>query len=125
MRTELIRSVRLHPYRVGLGPSFRLYLYDTDRPSGRYAMRNLLAYELRQHEHGKTTVLFSGEDFSPSCMHADDSDETIAALLGFLTLRPGDTDSEYFEHYTDEQRQFCAQHAETLACEAIACFGED
>lgn len=58
-------------------------------------------------------------------MIAIDSDRALAALLGFLTLRPGDTDDEYFEHYTAVQREYCAQHAETLACEAITRFGED
>ena len=118
----LIRTVRLTPYRAGLGPSFTLRVFDT----GRYHRRgtSLLAYELRQHERGRTTILFNGEEYSPSPLHADDSDRSIAGLLGFLTLRPGDTDREYFTNYTPAQREFCDQHAEALEAEVYTRFGE-
>ncbi len=59
--------------------------------------------------------LFTGEDFGVSPMDADDSDGACRCLLGFLTLRPGDTDPEYFEKYTDEQRAFASDHAEELS----------
>lgn len=71
------------------------------------------------------TVLFEGEDLGCSPMHAIDSDESVAALMGFLTLRPGDTDAEYFENYTPEQMEFCQQHAESLSCEVQARFGDE
>lgn len=122
---ELIRTVRLTPYRKEQGPTFTLRVFDTGKPSARYAMRTVLGYELRQHESGRTSVLFSGDDFQPSCLYADDSDKAIAALLGFLTLRRGDTDSDYFAKYTPDQIAFTEQHAETLSAEAIARFGED
>ena len=64
------------------------------------------------------------EDFAGSPLHADDSDETLRALIGFLTLRPGDTDPEYFEHYTERQRQFCDQDAEALSIYADELCGE-
>jgi hypothetical protein len=121
---EQIRTVRLAPYRPGQGPTFYLTTYDTGRTDDRGCTRQ--AYTLTQHEPGKAPiVLFDGEDFCGSPLHADDSDQTIAALLGFLTLRPGDTDQEYFDRYTPDQIRFCEDHAETLACEAISRFGED
>ena len=120
---ELIRTVRLRPYRRGIGPTFTLRVFDTGRRIARGTSD--LAYELRQHDGKATCVLFAGDGFSSSPMYADDSDKTIAALLGFLTLRPGDTDAEYFEKYTHEQMEYCTQHAETLACEAMNRFGED
>jgi hypothetical protein len=58
-------------------------------------------------------------------MYAIDSDKAVGSLMGFLTLRPGDTDSEYFESYTPEQMHFAETHAEALACEVMARFGED
>jgi hypothetical protein len=86
----------------------------------------MIGYRLTQREPGRAPiVLFEGGDFSPSPCYADDSDQTVAGLLGFLTLRPGDTDPEYFDRYTDVQRAFCAQHAESLSMEAIDRFGED
>lgn len=124
MRRELIREETFTPYVAGY-PVFILRVWDSDRPS-MHAMRNRLAYELIQLEqNAESRVLFSGEDFGPSPMHADDSDDTIAALMGFLTLRPGDTDREYFAGYTADQLDFCASHAEALQMEVIARFGDD
>jgi hypothetical protein len=71
---------------------------------------------------GRTVTLFEGADFCCSPMDAIDSDATVAAILGFLTLRPGDTDAEYFDDYTDAQREYCTQHAEALSCEAMNRF---
>lgn len=60
-------------------------------------------------------LIFEGEDLSCSPMHAIDSDEVLYSLLTFLTLRPGDTDREYFDAYTDEQRAWMETHAEHLS----------
>lgn len=63
-----------------------------------------------------TTPLFQGEDFGPSPLHGIDSTEAAMSLLGFLTLKPGDTDQEYFDNYTPEQLEWCkGQEAEELA----------
>jgi hypothetical protein len=69
-------------------------------------------------------VLFEGSDFHCSPLHAIDSNETVAALMGFLTLRKGDTDVEYFADYTPEQLGYSEEYAETLSCEVMARFGE-
>jgi hypothetical protein len=69
-------------------------------------------------------LLFEGEAFAGSPLHADDSDATVAALLAFLTLRPGDTDSEYFDGYSPAQLHFAERHAEVLSAEAAFRFGE-
>ena len=87
-------------------------------------VRVALGYRLNQVDGNRRWTLFEGEDFGCSPLHAIDSDETIAALLGFLTLRPGDTDSEYFADYTPRQLEFCDQHAEALAWEAEVRFGQ-
>src|SRR5262249_36783349 len=73
-----------------------------------------LAY--RFSDSGK--LIFEGSDFAGSPLHADDSDETIAALLSFLALRPDDTDAEYFERYSPEQLDWCQANGEELALEA-------
>lgn len=123
MERDTLRRVILRPYRPGL-PHFSLHMWATPHVDWRGQTR--IGYELRQHTPGtKPVVLFTGEDFCGSPMHADDSDATVAALLGFLTLRPGDTDADYFENYTPAQLDFCAQHAEALSCEATMRFGED
>lgn len=61
--------------------------------------------------------LFRGEDFSCSPMVAIDSDEAVLAILGFLTLRPGDTDREYFDDYTKSQLEW----ANSGECENMQC----
>jgi len=88
---------------------FRLVMWDTGRTDKRG--QSYIGYEFYDRA-GNT--LFSGEDFAGSPMHADDADETVKSLLGFLTLRPGDTDAEYFENYTEEQMDFAQTDAEVL-----------
>ena len=112
---DRIRLVRFRPYLNGHGPTFSLELYD---------VRSLerIGYTLRQHQRRKTTVIFDGSDFRPAPGHAWDSDETVRALMTFLTLRPGDTDAEYFSDYTPEQIEFRDMHAEALAACVVARF---
>jgi hypothetical protein len=118
---EVVRRVHFGPYRSGMGPRFALTVWDTGRAVGGKCQ---LGYRLTRSENGQRRTLFEGEDFCASPLHAVDSDETVEALMGFLTLRPGDTDAEYFEAYTPEQLAFCSEHAETLAFEVEARFGE-
>ena len=119
MTTNHLRTVRFSPYRKGCGPTFTLETWDTGNHDsyGKW----IVGYRLRSQ--GKT--IFEGEDFCCSPMHAIDSDEAIASLMAFLTLRPGDTDREYFANYTPAQLEFCDQHAEMLACEVQSRFGQD
>lgn len=121
---QILRRCIFRPYRKGMGPSFELKIWDTGRYDSRGQSR--IGYTLRMSAHNgaKATVLLTGEDFSGSPMHADDSNETIASLMSFLTLRPGDTDPEYFAAYTPEQMAYCNEHAEALSFEVINRFGE-
>ncbi|MBL8751414.1 MAG: hypothetical protein JNK78_19820 [Planctomycetes bacterium] len=96
-----LRHVRLESGHV-------LRTWDTGRTRNG---ATLVAYELCDPA---SVVLFAGEDFRPSPMHADDSDATLRALLGFLTLRPGDTDREYFADYTARQLEFATSDAAQL-----------
>ena len=59
-------------------------------------------------------------------MHSIDSDQAVAALMGFLTLKPGDTDREYFDAYTPEQLAWAQSYEpELLEMEVINRFGEE
>jgi hypothetical protein len=71
---------------------FRVELFDTYGKSA-------LGYEF--YDNG--ALIFEGEDFHASPLHAIDGDETVGGLLAFLSLRSGDTDPEWFEGYTPEQ----------------------
>lgn len=89
--------------------TYRLNLYDTGARDWRGQTK--LAYCFRHS--GK--IIFEGSDFAGSPMHADDSNETVAALLGFLSLRPGDTDADYFDKYTPEQLAWADANGEDLS----------
>jgi hypothetical protein len=61
-------------------------------------------------------LLFEGKDYRPSPLMEIDSLEAIVTLLSFLTLRPGDTDDEYFSKYNAEQMQW----AKSRDCESLS-----
>lgn len=86
----------------------RLILWETGR---RDSMgKTVLAYRLITPE-GDT--VFEGADYAvPGII---DDDECLRGLLGFLTLKPGDTDSEYFDKYTPEQMAWVELNAENLS----------
>ncbi len=94
---------------------FKLELFDTGK-ADQYG-KCILAYRLRD---GKE-IVFEGDDFHLSPMHAIDSMATVYSLLGFLSLQSGDTDSEYFEAYTPRQLEWSASNR----CEELAgyCYG--
>ena len=78
-----------------------LRLWDINRTDS--LGKHRLAYQFKSGRR----VIFEGDDFACSPMHAIDSLDTVAGLLGFLTCKPGDTDREYFENYTPEQLDWC------------------
>jgi len=123
---DILRRCRFAPYRKGMGPKFYLTTWDTGRQDQRG--QTIIGYRLlvTQAEYPSLyVVVFEAEDFAGSPMHADDSDECVRSLMTFLTLCPGDTDADYFENYTDDQRAFCAQHAEALSMYVMNRFGEE
>jgi hypothetical protein len=104
LRAGYLRSVTIDGWRI------RSYYAGFDSFSG----KTRIGYTFGR-AFDTEAPLFEGEDFYASPLHADDSDEAVRALLGFLTLRPGDTDAEYFEGYTPEQLAFSEEHAEGVA----------
>ena len=121
-KDKLLRVCIFRPYRKGMGPAFKLWLWDT-YTTGEYG-KSRLGYRLAMIDKDKTTVIFEAEDFYASPMYAIDSNAAVASVMGFLTTRPGDTDQEYFDHYTPEQLDYCSQHAEALSCEMMNRFKE-
>ena len=118
-----LRTCRFRPYRAGWGPTFTLDLWNCERRD--HLGKWILGYRLTmRYTREQSQIIFESEDFGCSPCHAVDSDETVKALMGFLTLRPGDTDREYFASYTPEQLEYCAQHAEALDAEVRFRFGD-
>jgi len=119
---EHVRTCIFKPYFDPAMPRFRLIVWDTGL-TDRYGKQRL-AYELSMHQ-GRKTVLFKGHNLYASPVCALDSDATMRSIMSILTLRPGDTDKEFFADYTPEQLAFCARHAEQLSFEVWVRFGDD
>jgi len=106
MRSDTLRTVALDGYRLRTWDTNR-----TDRDG-----KSIVGYELTAPDG---TVLFRGEDFHCSPLHAIDSDTATRAVLSFLCLRPGDTSRDFFDSYTPEQMAFARGDAEQLSLYAI------
>lgn len=59
-------------------------------------------------------VIFEGSDFQSGCGAPVDYADAARSLMGFLTLREGDTDADYFDRYTPEQIAWRDEYAEGL-----------
>jgi hypothetical protein len=103
-------SLRRVAFVLYHGIFFTLHTYATPHVDRRG--QTIIGYEMISPV-GET--IFAGEDFAGSQIHADDSDGTLRALLSFLTLRPGDTDRDYFANYTAVQWAFVREHAEWMS----------
>lgn len=100
----LARRYIFRPYGWKVRPFFTLCMYD--RP-GEYRH---VGYSLSMGRK----VLFHGTDFvRPACYLADNL-HTMESLMGFLCLRDGDVEDEYFDKYTADQLEFRDTHAEAL-----------
>lgn len=114
---ELVRKCIFRPYIKGRGPAFTLQLFDCGmRDDGKYKVGYKLSCK------GKT--IFAGDDFGCPPYWTLDGDETVKAIMDFLTLRPGDVEKEYFADYTKDQLNFRDLHAEALYAEVLHRFGE-
>lgn len=79
---------------------FTLTVWDTHRIDG--MGKAILGYRLSD----RGVLIFQGEDFHSSPMHAIDSLNVVEAILSFLTLKQGDVESEYFDEYTPTQLEW-------------------
>lgn len=92
---------------------YTLKMYETDSTD--------IAYRLTQD--GKE--LFKGRQYRVGAGTCADSDDSVRGLMGFLTLRPGDTDRDYFDDYTPEQMAFAKGDAEELGMIVRGRYGDD
>ena len=93
-----MNTSKMELIKVWRKDDLRLTIYNAYKKC-QYKGNTSVAYRFTQA--GK--LLFEGNDFHPSPLHADDSMETVYSLLSFLTLQEGDTDDEYFANYTKAQ----------------------
>lgn len=116
--TEIIVRAHFKPY-VDTMPSFLLEMWEAPAVRRHLMSQSPMGYRLREVAPGtdpdeSTDIVFEAEDYGCSPMHAIDGPECVIALLGFLTLRPGDTDKDYFNAYTERQLRFADEHGDAL-----------
>jgi len=97
---------------VKVAANHRLLTWDTGKraSTGQHKIGYAFFVSLQDEK-----PLFLGEDCGVSPMHCIDSADALLGLLSFLTLKPGDTDAEYFDSYTPDQLDWCkSSEAEDL-----------
>jgi hypothetical protein len=100
---------------------YRLLTWDTNR---RYETgQSKIGYAF--YEPGQDTPLFVGDDMGVAPSDPIDSDGALRGTMSFLTLKPGDTDSDYFDSYTPDQMDFAQTEAEELMWWGMECITED
>lgn len=77
--------------------------------------KDVYEYALWDHEWEDGKKIFHGHDFASPAMAGYTDDWKIANLLGFLSLKEGDTDDEYFKNYTEDQLTWRDARAEDLS----------
>lgn len=91
--------------------NFRLELYDTGLTDRRGGSR--IAYRFSDSRMGAEPI-FEGDDFFASPIDAIDAAATIAAVLIFLSLRPGDAGADALAGYSERQTELMELYAEDL-----------
>jgi len=99
---DLLRTLRLNGTTLRIWDTFNRDSFG----------KSILRYEFKVGRN----VLFTGSDFHCAPSVSIDSLECAYSLLSFITLRPGDTDKEYFEEYTEEQLEW----ANSSKCEYLS-----
>lgn len=107
MERDMLRQVRFPNGYV-------LRMWDTHTVDEYH--KSVLGYSFESHDG---SVLFTGMDFACGAGTAIDSDDCVEALASFLTLRPGDTDAEYFVGYSTEQMAFAHGEAEAMQIDVM------
>jgi len=89
------------------GP-FRLQLHEPTRwPAGDPTP---IGYRFYHHDE----LIFEGDDIAVPAGQSLDGDQTVRGVLGYLALRPGDVEADYFAGYTPAQLAWRDEHAEAL-----------
>ena len=134
MRKVKSRSILFQPYNVQPPtkehPEFLLLLYSSfikNSSPTEYTVGYTLAIRYVSKECNNSLineVIFCSSNINIPTWYSITSDYAVKTVIGWLTLKPGDTDEEYFSSYTPEQLEFCKKHAENLVIEVETLFGD-
>lgn len=109
-----------HHLRTWERDGFRLRITRCRNDTGPLGNRRVvLSYVLHDYEWegGEGRHLFVGDEYRPSPLITPFGDESVAELLAFLSTGAGDTDADYFLHYTDTQINWRDSHRRELLAE--------
>lgn len=126
---DMLRHVIFTPNRNS-GPRFHLWTLDCGpSATGKHRIGYVFkAYRWTsmggKRNRSVSETVFADCDFYCAPQHPIDSDACIRSLMNFLTLRPGDTDADYFANYSEAQRDFADMDAEAVSMEVLNRFGE-
>jgi hypothetical protein len=117
---------RIFTLRYSLDDGSRLTIdaYDTGVMDNRGTTRITIR---AVHHIGKDrrVIWRPGETWChPGPGDCDDSDKAKELVTSLVTIRPGDTDADYFEGYSPEQLEFCERYGEVLQMIAWERYGE-
>lgn len=108
---ELLRSVVFRGFERYTLATFDTYRCNTQ---GKHRVRYIFYDNTKPVDLSKP--LFSGY-VDVGGFTSIDSDEVLLSIMTFVTLRKGDTDSDYFDNYTQDQIAF----RESDICEELSC----
>ena len=113
---ELVRTLHVKPYIPGL-PWFRVEIYDPNEWDSRGAP--VVWWRLYKHQKGhKPVLVFDGleEPHKWRCAgwFSVDGDEAAECVLNSASIRPSDTDREFFDGYSPEQLAFAEEYGESI-----------
>lgn len=108
---------RIADFRMSLGP-IELEMWELREVSGAPIPRAVSAYRLHDRGwRGRGMPVFVGEDFE-SPLDTPWRRKALE-LLGFLTLKEGDVEDEFFDRYTARQLRWRDERAEDLQVEVV------
>jgi hypothetical protein len=108
---------RLEWLRTETRDGFRLDLWNTgEHREGKAQLAYRLCHEQPRHPD-VWMIVFSGEDFFAGISLDLDGDQVLADILGFLALKPGEAEGEFFERreYAPWQIAFAERFGSDLA----------
>lgn len=107
---DKVRQVR---FKLRDGVSYAVTLIET---------MSFGVFDARLTRNGREVGVWSA--FQPGSNMSHDGDAAMAGVLAFMCLRPGDTDEEYFDDYTQAMLAFRDTDAEELGYLAYIRFEE-
>lgn len=98
---------------------FLVELYETGHTQFERYGHTSVGYRLYDvdfsRETGNGDPIFEGTDYGIPAGSVIDNLAAVNGIVGFLSCRPGDTDNEYFEGYTERQLTWVSARAEELS----------